>query len=291
MPKKPRYSRVARTGANAVERIVMEEFDWIYREQFIEDMGIDAHIERVDDGTPTGRLIGLQIKTGPSHFHETDDAYVYYGSDTHIDYWMNHVLPVLLIAHLPERGRTCWVRISGESMSQTKSGWKVAIPKRNVFGAELRDELAEIFEGTQAHQRLRKLLLDEPLMRHMRRGCKVSVDVEDWINKTLGRTPVLVFIHDENGEERLSREWFQLYSGLQVKELVETLFPWASAGVDEEYYWREADESAGLEDRAVYQNGVYPYAESSGEVESYRLELSLNDLGRSYLAIADFMHT
>ena len=119
----------------------------------------------------------------------------------------------------------------------------------------------------------------------------MSVDLDDWINKTLGRTPVRVFIYDEDGEERLSKEWFQLYSGYQVKELVETLFPWASACVDEEYYWREADESAGLEDRAAWQNGVYPYAESAGEIESYRLELSLNDLGRSYLAVADFINT
>ena len=30
---------------NAVERIVVEELGWIWREQMIMDMGIDAHIE------------------------------------------------------------------------------------------------------------------------------------------------------------------------------------------------------------------------------------------------------
>lgn len=290
MSKRARYSKTARSGVNAVERIVIEELDWIFREQPIEDMGIDAHIERVDDGLPTGKLIGLQIKTGASHFYETNDAYVYYGSDTHIDYWVNHALPVLLIAHLPKLHRTLWVQISGEAISQTSRGWKVEIPKANIFGNEMQSMLAEIFEGAPAQQRLRKLVLDKPLMRHIESGCKVSVDVDDWINKTFGRTPVKVFIYDEDGEETLSKEWFQLYSGYQVKELVEVLFPWASASVDQEFYDQEADDSAGLEDRAVWQDGVYPYAESTGEIESYRIELSLNELGRSFLVITDFMY-
>ena len=46
-----RYSTTERIGVNAVEHIVLHELGWIFREQPIVDMGIDAHIERVDDGS------------------------------------------------------------------------------------------------------------------------------------------------------------------------------------------------------------------------------------------------
>jgi hypothetical protein len=98
-----RYSATERIGVNAVERIALDQLGWIFREQPIADMGIDAHIERVDDGNPTGKLVALQIKTGASHFRVTNGVLIYYGNATHLEYWTGHSLPVLLVAHLPGR--------------------------------------------------------------------------------------------------------------------------------------------------------------------------------------------
>jgi len=56
-----RYSATERIGVNAVEAIVLNDFKWIFRGQPISDMGIDAHIERVDEGTPSGKLIAVQM--------------------------------------------------------------------------------------------------------------------------------------------------------------------------------------------------------------------------------------
>lgn len=81
-----RYSTTERIGINTVENIVLHELGWIFREQPIVDMGIDAHVERVDEGDPTGKLIALQVKTGASHFHESGDTYFYYGTFTHLNY-------------------------------------------------------------------------------------------------------------------------------------------------------------------------------------------------------------
>jgi hypothetical protein len=67
MPKL-RYSPTERIGVSAIEHVVVSELSWIFREQPIVDMGIDAHIELVDETyRPTGQLIGAQIKTGASH--------------------------------------------------------------------------------------------------------------------------------------------------------------------------------------------------------------------------------
>ena len=122
-----RYSRTERIGVNAVEKIVLSELGWIFREQPIMDMGVDAHIERVDHGNPTGELIALQIKTGASHFNETKNAFTYYGKTHHLDYWSSHSLPVVIIAHLPKAALTLWALVDKASVTRTKKGWKISI--------------------------------------------------------------------------------------------------------------------------------------------------------------------
>jgi len=101
----------------------------------------------------------------------------------------------------------------------------------------------------------------------------------------------------------LSQDWFQYYVGYGVKELAETLFPWSIAIVDEEFYEEHEDQEedlqeemsrAAAEDNGVIysqpdSNDVYPYSESAGEVESYRLELKLNKLGKAFLVVSDYL--
>ena len=43
---------------------------WAFREQPVPDFGIDAHVEPSHEGRPSGKLIALQIKAGPSYFAE-----------------------------------------------------------------------------------------------------------------------------------------------------------------------------------------------------------------------------
>jgi hypothetical protein len=298
-----RYSATERIGVNTVERIALDQLGWIFREQPIADMGIDAHIERVDDGNPTGKLVALQIKTGASHFRVANRVLIYYGNASHLEYWTGHSLPVLLVAHLPETDETLWVLVNEASVTRTSEAWKIAIPRKNVFGTETSEALAAIFEGSPSQQRFRKLSIDEPLMRHIEAGGKVSVDLEDWINKSLGRTPVKVLIHDDQGNETLSQDWFQYYTGYEMKELAEALFPWASASVDQDVYdehgeiedssrtsfARAMDEDNGVDSDLPDSDEVYPYAEIAGEIEAYRLVLKLNELGRAFLTVSDHL--
>lgn len=296
-----RYSAKERVGVNAVENIIIDELGWIFREQPIVDVGIDAHVERVDDGVPTGKLIALQIKTGPGHFRETEDAYVYYGRLVHLEYWTSHTLPVVLIAHLPKLRKTLWVAINETTVERTKKNWKVSIPKENVLGLETADSLAAFFEGTPAQQKWRKLSIDEPLMRHIKKGGKVSLELEDWINKSLGRTPVRVFICDEDDEETLSQDWYTYYTGYDIQELAEAIFPWADVKIDSDFYDEHNELETDLADELsratdldndiptyeLDENPIYPYTESAGEVQHYRLMLTLNNLGMAFLTISD----
>ncbi|SEJ14285.1 protein of unknown function [Azotobacter beijerinckii] len=299
-----RYTPTERIGVNEVERISLHELGWIFREQPIEDMGIDAHLERVVEGKPDGKLLALQIKTGISHFREKEDSYTYYGKIVHLDYWTGHSLPVVLVAHLPEKKQTLWQIVNESTAERTSKGWKVEIPKFNVFGESSATALAKLFEGTPEQQKFRKLAIDEPLMRHIEQGGKVSLALEEWINKSLGRTPVEVYIYDKSGEEILAKEWFQYYTGFSVAELATALFPWCHPVIDEDFYdenrddygeedWREALMRAIDEDNGISYtedpDAIYPYTEAAGEVEYYRLELKLNELGKAFLVVSDYI--
>lgn len=301
-----RYSPTERVGVNATERIVVKDLGWIFREQLVVDQGIDAHIERVDNKEPTGKLIALQIKSGLSHFKEKADCYIYYGTRTHLDYWLGHSLPVVLVAHMPEGDKTYWVHVNEANIARTEKRWRIAIPKSNLLGKQTKGSLSGIFEGTPEQQRLRKLLIDESLMRHIAEGGKVAVQLEEWVNKSLGRTPIEIFVQNEDGKNELSREWFQYYTGYSIERLVSALFPWATAGVDHDFYDIHADDEYDMDDwrealtHAILRGddseslisshpAIYPYTEMAGEVEYYRLQLYLNDLGKSFLRISDYL--
>jgi hypothetical protein len=298
-----RYSPTERIGINAVESAAVKELRWIFREQPIADMGIDAHLEVVVDGEPTGILLAAQIKTGKGNFHETADAYTYYGSITHLNYWTGHSLPVLLVAHLPETGETLWTIVNERNVEKTPTAWKISIPKNNHLNASAVDALKAASEGDPREQKLRRLTLDLPLMRHVAAGHRVSVELEDWYNKSLGRTTVSVFVYDETGKAAVDKEWYQYFIGMNMKELAEALFPWAIARVDHDFYDEHSDIEESKEDALSrildYDNGIspyvpdaddiYPYSDSSGEVASYHLRLTLNSVGVAFLAVSDYL--
>lgn len=297
-----RYNATEQAGVHAVGHVFTRDLQWIFREQPISDMGIDAHIELVEDD-PTGKLIGLQIKSGAGNFTATDDGLIYRGSLTHLDYWLGHALPVVLIAHLPETDETFWVHVTEAAVKRTPKGWKILIPKASRLDLDAKRHLLAIFEGTPRQQRLRRLTLDEGLMRYIAAGGKVSVELEDWYNKSLNRSPITVFVEDGNGDVTVELEWFGMFTSHDMKWVAEAVFPWAAARMDLDFYDANSDFEESDEDRlrrAIdLDNGiqpckpgpddVYPYSDSSGEVASYRLQLFLNDLGKAYLRVSDFL--
>ncbi len=51
-----RYSNTERLGVIETDRIVTKYLGWIFREQPIIDVGLDALIEQSEEGEPKGRL-------------------------------------------------------------------------------------------------------------------------------------------------------------------------------------------------------------------------------------------
>ncbi|CAK8718536.1 MAG: protein of unknown function (DUF4365) [Candidatus Electronema aureum] len=140
-----RYSRTERIGVNAVERIVIQELGWIFRDQPIVDVGVDAIIEQCENGNPTGKFIAIQIKCGAGNFHISEKKITYYDvSHIHYHYWLGLNIPIILVAHLPDSEETYWQHICKDNFKKTDTRWKLEIPKKQRFGKESKGKLTRI---------------------------------------------------------------------------------------------------------------------------------------------------
>ena len=130
-----------RIGVIAVQEIVYNKLDWIFREQPIEDFGIDAQIEVNATDYPTGKLIALQIKSGKSYFAEADDERVIFRfEEKHYQYWRSFSLPVIIVLYNPEDKECIWETVDRVTVQQVSANkYKIVIRKDNRF-----DEVAKI---------------------------------------------------------------------------------------------------------------------------------------------------
>ncbi|WP_396632012.1 DUF4365 domain-containing protein [Maribacter sp. R86514] len=148
MNQSKRYNPTERLGVNVTENIFIKDFEWIFREQAVVDVGIDALIEESINGNPTGKFIALQIKSGKGNFSISREKITYYISNIHYNYWLNFDIPVLLIAHLPESNKTLWIEISKSNIKKTKKRWKIEIPLRNVLNLKSKLIIQKLLTNT-----------------------------------------------------------------------------------------------------------------------------------------------
>jgi hypothetical protein len=126
-----------RTGVHGVA-LAVSKMGWIVRDQPVSDTGIDVHLEPVDENhKATGRLIGCQIKSGPSYLEEeTASSFIYRGDMEHLAYWRGHSLPVIIILYDDQTGKCYWQVVNDKTAIITGKGWKLEVPKDSVVGEE-----------------------------------------------------------------------------------------------------------------------------------------------------------
>ena len=139
---------VERRGVALVQSLTVTDLRWIFREQAVSDVGIDAHLEVVVEGRATGRLLALQIKSGESYFREpVAKGFVFHSDQQHLDYWLNHSLPVFVVICKPGTQEAYWQVVSDQTVVRTNSGWKMVIPSANRFQADAVGRLQAIAAG------------------------------------------------------------------------------------------------------------------------------------------------
>ncbi|MEE9391222.1 MAG: DUF4365 domain-containing protein, partial [Planctomycetota bacterium] len=111
-----------------------ESLGFAFREQTESDYGIDGHAELVDSGAPTGQLLGIQIKTGPSYLSERTEKEISFRTDAaHVDYWINHALPVVICLCDADNQTIYWQPVTKETAISTGKGYRFNIPLAQVL--------------------------------------------------------------------------------------------------------------------------------------------------------------
>jgi hypothetical protein len=312
MPKKVQDSaKQDRKGIAAVQQIVAAKLEWIFREQPIEDYGIDAQLEVVESGTATGRLIAAQVKSGPSYFSRPAQEGWWFRLDKDdLEYWLDHALPVIVVLY-DARGQTAyWESVNAHTIVNGKRGGKkLLIRKDQELGSGSRRALIKAAEGKPYELRIRELRLALPWMKLLQSGRRILLEADEWVNKSSGRGDIqIISVDDANEDRRPLGGWFIMVGLRPYDQVLPSLVPWADVVLHEETYedadyelWeaecvhydREGDRivSEPYEDWRCAQigdGGLRPYANSAGEVDHWRLELVLNDLGRGFLAVDGF---
>ncbi|HEX9392209.1 MAG TPA: DUF4365 domain-containing protein [Usitatibacteraceae bacterium] len=273
-----------RLGVAALEYFFSQN-GWLFREQSTHDYGIDAHVEIVEGGRPTGKLIALQIKSGASFFEEESaDSYIFRTDDKHVAYWVGHSMPVVLVLYNPEAETAHWQQVTREHIECTGKKWKLEIPKNDMF-ADAKNTLKALESLTQPEpyiRRLNRLRIDRRWMDLVEEGIEVRVAFDDWVNKSLPRYQVTIYTDDEK------EAWPTLYApGVGIEGMLEHFFPWADFAVDEDEY-----ELGAAEQEFDYEykppKGLVPVSDN-GETESYVLILSLNEFGKGFMLVDDYL--
>ncbi|WP_280842654.1 DUF4365 domain-containing protein [Flavonifractor sp. AGMB03687] len=111
-------------------------------EQTVEDYGIDAHIELCLDGKPTGQLIAAQIKCGDSWFaRQNQEGYRFTDEIRHLDYWLSHSLPVILILYNHHTHTAVWTPVEKSRVAIHDKTWSITVPANQVLNRQAKDKL------------------------------------------------------------------------------------------------------------------------------------------------------
>lgn len=112
LPKYIDTNSTERTGIDAVAKFATARKQ-IWRETVRADVGIDGHLENVtDSGFATGRMVGVQVKSGKSFFQDqVSEGFRVYPNDAHKLYWESYPLPVLYVIHDPDTDNSFWLDV------------------------------------------------------------------------------------------------------------------------------------------------------------------------------------
>ncbi len=124
---------VNRRGVNLVSTECLR-LEWFFREQHVSDQGVDAVVEKAPEEVGTGRLLALQIKSGPSYFREaTGNGWWFRFDSREAKLWLGHALPVLVVLADVDNGVAYWQRICSRTVVSTGKGYKVEVTASQVL--------------------------------------------------------------------------------------------------------------------------------------------------------------
>ena len=196
--------------ANSTERIgvyhcgeIAESNNWMFREQPINDIGIDAHMEFVDPSGKLKQLLALQIKTGESWFREQNDGCVIFRgiNERQYLYWTTNSLPCIVVLYNPKSNVCIWQKLTTETIEKTKGetgkGFYVRVPLTQVFLNDLSNEQLLSYTNLPEHVvNYNFLLSQKEFMQIIQDGGEVKLHSSEWVNKSSGKGETELIVDD-----------------------------------------------------------------------------------------------
>lgn len=304
-------SSIERTGVHHCGEIA-ERNNWMFREQPIDDVGIDAHMEFIESTGKPKQLLALQIKTGASWFKEKKDDCIIFRNinERQYNYWTMNSLPCIVVLYNPDNDMCIWEKLTPETIKKTKEGngkgFFVKVPLSQVFLNDLSNKKLLSFTNLPQHiTNYNFLLSQKKFMQIIQDGGIVKLHSMEWVNKSSGRGETELIVDDgKTIQKYLYPYWFPFTPYSMV---FPRLFPWANFSADEDFF-AERDETLWREYHCYYDNEDDEWInvgdsfeefrrkldpmrsiDHSGEVAEYMLVLSLNELGRAFLNVDKFV--
>ncbi len=207
-----------------VSHLVHSELGWLFRDNAAPDVGIDGQIEICVSDRPTGRLLGVQVKSGRHAFREpTADGWVLRFDPEHAAYWLGFSLPVLVVLADIEQQKAYWQHVTSGTTHSTGKRFKIVVPRANELNATARANIRqsdtpsvwpirsaaagparEPFASLTA-EFLLLLANTPPLTRNVPSG-SISGTTRWSVYEAAMRAAVLWLSHEQGGEELGSRE-------------------------------------------------------------------------------------
>lgn len=305
--------------ANSVERVgvsycslIAEKMGWMFREQPIDDIGIDAHIEFTEETGTAKQLLGLQIKSGKSWFKNKSGNYIIFRDidERKYNYWTTNSLPCIIVLYNPKDETCIWEELNSITIKKTKDGkgkgYVVKVPLNQVFLDE--KSIQKFLSITNLPEYIKNynfLVSQKKFMQIIRDGGVIKLHSKEWINKSSGKGNIEIIIEYKNTLEKYSYPYYFPFTS--YTDVFSRLFPWALFSADEKFFyeddvnlWRELNCYYDKEDDEfkIVGEGFDEFRKSlnpmrsinhGGEIAEYMLTMRLNELGKSFMIVDNFI--
>ncbi|MDR2175954.1 MAG: DUF4365 domain-containing protein [Synergistaceae bacterium] len=279
-----------RIGLYTAGRVSAQLPGLLFREQRSGDTGLNAHLEITEDFPKAGKTIGLQVRSDENaHLEHGAEGYVCRGEMSHLVYWLQHAIPVIVMMHERKTGQILWEFVSAENIEIEGQEWELVVPCNQIYSAE---SVAAITALPSYSPYLSRLALDRPWMELIEGGKIVLLEAEEWINQPAARGTLRLCVCGADGAKESIYDWvFRTEADMPYVFRLPALFPWARLSVDEEFY-RSRGASAAVsseEGDGAEAAFIRPWSVEAGEIARFLLRLSLNELGKSFLTAERFL--
>jgi len=229
LPKRIKANKIGRNGVTILAKIIEDKLDWLLRINHQEDdFGIDGFIDIIsDEGQLTGKSIAMQIKSGESYFrNKTNVGWRYYGENRHLNYYLNHDIPVLIVIVNIDSEKAFWTLCDPGQTEKHGNGWSITIPFENELTDESKEDLKTFISPIIDYiSQLEEYWETNKILKSIKRILFIVVkeDIEKHnysplINalQRIGENKELIYAHKENieiainGYDSDSRELFEI---------------------------------------------------------------------------------